>query len=109
MLTDGVPYAICYIYSLDVAEAPKNIQLSNSTIEAGSVNGTVIGTATAADDDTNNADLSYSLDDDTSNEYFSITSKGELSIRQRLIKNQGVIILLRLMPLIHKITALAKC
>jgi hypothetical protein len=49
----------------------------------------VIGTATAADDDTNNADLSYSLDDDTSNEYFSITSKGELSIKTKVNKKPG--------------------
>ncbi|WP_139699123.1 cadherin domain-containing protein [bacterium endosymbiont of Bathymodiolus sp. 5 South] len=90
VLTDGVPLRLYVIFTvLDVAEAPKNIQLSNSTIEAGSVNGTVIGTATAADDDTNNADLSYSLDDDTSNEYFSITSKGELSIKTKVNKKPG--------------------
>jgi hypothetical protein len=38
VLTDGVPLRLYVIFTvLDVAEAPKNIQLSNSTIEAGSV------------------------------------------------------------------------
>jgi hypothetical protein len=36
---------------VDVNEAPKNIQLSNKTIEDGSASGTVIGTVTATDED----------------------------------------------------------
>ncbi|VVH55647.1 hypothetical protein BAZOLSSOX_2848 [uncultured Gammaproteobacteria bacterium] len=76
---------------LDVAEAPKNIQLSNKTIEAGSASGTVIGTATATDEDagTDSTKLSYRLDDDTSKEYFSITKNGELSIKAKVNKKSG--------------------
>ena len=76
---------------LDVAEAPKNIQLSNKTIEDGSASGTVIGTATATDEDagTDSTKLSYRLDDDTSKEYFSITKNGELSIKAKVNKKSG--------------------
>ena len=76
---------------LDVAEAPKNIQLSNKTIEAGSASGTVIGTVTATDEDagTDSTKLSYRLDDDTSKEYFSITKNGELSIKAKVNKKSG--------------------
>ncbi len=75
---------------LDVAEAPKNIQLSNKTIEDGSASGTVIGTVTATDEDagTDSTKLSYHLEGSTSNEYFSINSKGELSIKAKVDKGQ---------------------
>ena len=75
---------------LDVAEAPKNIQLSNKTIEDGSASGTVIGTVTATDEDagTDSTKLSYHLEGSTSNEYFSINSKGELSIKAKVDQGQ---------------------
>ena len=75
---------------LDVAEAPKNIQLSNKTIEDGSASGTVIGTVTATDEDagTDSTKLSYHLEGSTSNKYFSINSKGELSIKAKVDKGQ---------------------
>ncbi len=90
VLTNGQGLRLWVTFTvLDVAEAPKNIQLSNLTIEAGSAGGTVIGTATADDDDTDSANLSYRLDDDTSKEYFSITKKGELSINAKVNKESG--------------------
>ncbi|VVH56315.1 hypothetical protein BAZOLSSOX_2279 [uncultured Gammaproteobacteria bacterium] len=75
---------------LDVAEAPKNIQLSNKTIEDGSASGTVIGTVTATDEDagTDSTKLSYHLEGSTSNKDFSINSKGELSIKAKVDKGQ---------------------
>jgi hypothetical protein len=90
VLTNGQGLRLWVTFTvLDVAEAPKNIQLSNLTIESGSAGGTVIGTATADDDDTDSANLSYRLDDDTSKEYFSITKKGELSINAKVNKESG--------------------
>ena len=83
--------AIILIYTiLDVAEAPKNIQLSNKTIEDGSASGTVIGTVTATDEDagTDSTKLSYHLEGSTSNKDFSINSKGELSIKAKVDKKQ---------------------
>ncbi|VVM23503.1 hypothetical protein BSPWISOXPB_2557 [uncultured Gammaproteobacteria bacterium] len=86
-------YKIYYYFEytiLDVNEAPKNIQLSNKTIEDGSASGTVIGTVTATDEDagTDSTKLSYHLEGSTSNKDFSINSKGELSIKAKVDKKQ---------------------
>ncbi|WP_134499609.1 cadherin domain-containing protein [Microvirga pakistanensis] len=69
------------VYINDINEAPRDLALSNSKIDENSVQGTLIGTVSATDQDAGST-LKYSIVNDPDSKFVINENTGELRLRQ---------------------------